>query len=161
MGPFFERTPREQPEPSALSRPSRLVADQATPTGAPLPQVTELARGLDAINAEYALKKANLEAEMEKAHAIQRRLDSLMRVLDEATSNLKRAEEQRAGIDESLARVRSVLLLAWTRPNAADYSFIAAAKEAIADYPRVKLYLQGKVTAAEDAVRAFRREQHL
>jgi chromosome segregation ATPase len=162
--PFFERTPRPTPTvPTVESTFSRRVVSEpaATPFGDPPAKLSELARGLDEINAEYEQKRASLEAQVETARAIQHRLDALQNLVAEATANLARADEHRAQIDESLARVRSVLLLAWTRPSPADYSYVVAAKEAIADYPRVRLHLQGRVAEAETALRAFQRENHV
>jgi chromosome segregation ATPase len=159
MRPFYERTPSEQPA-TAFARP-RLIPDKSTPFGEPALPISELARGLDSINAEFAQKKAALEAELERAHAIQRRLAGLQRALDHVTDNLARAEEQYTSIQESITRVRALMPLAWTRPHGADYSFLSSAKEALLDWPRIKSLLQEQVVQAQAALAAFKREARL
>jgi chromosome segregation ATPase len=157
MQPFFRRSDSEQPVTTALSRPTRLIADQETPYGEKLPKLTELARSLDEINAEYEQKRAALEAQAEKARALQHRGAALKRSLDHATDNLARAEEQHTAIQESIARVHAIMPVAWTKPNGADYSYMVSAKEALSDFPRVKLLLQEQVTQAQTTLANFKK----
>ena len=134
----------------------------------PAPSLSPIQQNIVRLEQEAAQKRAELDAALKNAQAIQRTLSGLQRDVDNCSDQLIRADGQNVTFKNAIETVKATFLEAWGKTThidgdttPPDYSHLAAFKEAIADYPRVRAHLQEKLTKAQALLTNFIKDNNL
>jgi chromosome segregation ATPase len=143
------------------SQTTRLPVDPAA-------KLTALGASIQAIDAEYEKKRAQLESEVAQAKELQRQLANLNRSVDDAAETLSRAESQSQQCQAAADQVREALLTSWgtghadgTTDRPPSYAALVDLDAAVADFARIRSVLQQKLSTAQAALSDFSKKNQL
>ncbi|MEY2499823.1 MAG: hypothetical protein QOI07_157 [Verrucomicrobiota bacterium] len=134
----------------------------------PEAKLTALGASIQAIDAEYEQKRAQLESEVARAKELQRQLANLNRLVDDAADRLSRGESQAQQCKAAAEQVREAMLTSWgtghadgTTDRPPSYAALVELDAGVADWPRVRLSLQQKLATAQANLSNFSKENQL